>query len=470
MTPRRRVLFGAQSFEQAQLNAFKTRVQADSGTLEAEACLKAQIKRLQELGLYDKASLIVTPNAYKASKIYSLKPTNGAGDLTFARASAQTRRNSAGVIENLANNVSALDYPVVGGCPWWNFPVARTNTILRSQELNTSPWSIAASATVDANTAVAPDGTTTAGTINLAAVSDSRLFQFFTIANNTTYTISAFFKNIALIAGQTFLFRVNNALAAPNNFVAAATIDLAAGTSIASIGGTLGTGYTGTATSTITNEGNGWFRVSLTFTVGSAGGTSSAGFQIINNQARSFYGWGMQAEIGSYASPYIPTLGTALTRVVSNPNTSGLNSFIGPQEGGWYTEFRTTNILPPNGDLIALYSSSVGSGSIVFHISNNLINVRIYHSSSNFFITTSLVLATNTTYRCAIRYKSGDFYLAINGNIFSSNQAATYTNPLTSIIFPQNIAIAGERPPMLFGVNAFFLMPPSNAEILALTT
>jgi lysophospholipase L1-like esterase len=57
------------------INAFKTRVAADSGTFEAESCLNTTLTTLNNLGLYDKASLILTPNAYKVSKQYSIKPS-----------------------------------------------------------------------------------------------------------------------------------------------------------------------------------------------------------------------------------------------------------------------------------------------------------------------------------------------------------------------------------------------------------
>jgi hypothetical protein len=51
------------------------------------------------MSLYDDASLILYPSGYKEDKIYSLKPTDGSGDLDFTRASSATRVNSDGLIE-----------------------------------------------------------------------------------------------------------------------------------------------------------------------------------------------------------------------------------------------------------------------------------------------------------------------------------------------------------------------------------
>ena len=51
------------------------------------------------MSIYNDASLIYYPSGYKASKAYSLKPTDGSGDLTFTRASTATRVNAEGLIE-----------------------------------------------------------------------------------------------------------------------------------------------------------------------------------------------------------------------------------------------------------------------------------------------------------------------------------------------------------------------------------
>ena len=64
------------------------------------------------MSLYDDASLILYPSGYKEDKIYSLKPTDGSGDLTFTRASTATRVNADGLIEtspvNLLLNTDTL--------------------------------------------------------------------------------------------------------------------------------------------------------------------------------------------------------------------------------------------------------------------------------------------------------------------------------------------------------------------------
>jgi hypothetical protein len=58
------------------------------------------------MSFYDDASLIMFPSGYKEDKIYSLKPTDGSGDLTFTRASSATRVNEQGLIEGVRTNVA----------------------------------------------------------------------------------------------------------------------------------------------------------------------------------------------------------------------------------------------------------------------------------------------------------------------------------------------------------------------------
>ena len=45
------------------------------------------------MSLLDKASLVITPNATKASKLYSVIPSDGSGDMTVVRATTATRVN-----------------------------------------------------------------------------------------------------------------------------------------------------------------------------------------------------------------------------------------------------------------------------------------------------------------------------------------------------------------------------------------
>ena len=82
------------------------------------------------MSLLTQASLVLTPNAVKASKIYSIIPSNGNGDMTVVRATTATRVNSLGSIESVAANVARLNYD--GSCPSILVEPQRTNRLLNS--------------------------------------------------------------------------------------------------------------------------------------------------------------------------------------------------------------------------------------------------------------------------------------------------------------------------------------------------
>ena len=71
--------------------------------------------------LFDSASLLLVASAFKSAKAYSVIPTDGDGDFTFARAATSSRTKSDGTTETgIANNVPALHYGTAGDpetCP-----------------------------------------------------------------------------------------------------------------------------------------------------------------------------------------------------------------------------------------------------------------------------------------------------------------------------------------------------------------
>jgi hypothetical protein len=122
--------------------------------------------------LYD-ASLIITPNAYKESKLYSLKPQSGAGDMTVTRATTATRVNSQGLIEETPYNL--LRY---------------------SEDCSNSVWTKSNSTIVSTNN-LAPNGTNTAVRISmLPGGATAQLFNTFPSFAGT-YTVSVWVRLVS---------------------------------------------------------------------------------------------------------------------------------------------------------------------------------------------------------------------------------------------------------------------------------
>jgi hypothetical protein len=286
------------------------------------------------MSLLDDASLIVTPNAEKAGKLYSIIPTNGNGDFTVTRATTATRVNSSGLIESVPINEPRLDYSL-GSCPNILLEPQRTNLALRSEEFDNASWT-KATVNVTANYSIAPNGTTTAERIvptggNVSGYVN-RVYQPINTILGTTYTFSVWAKSSASTPKMTL--------------------------SILNTGGQV---------FSITNQ---WVRYSVqltgtggiaNFNIYAGDVTFSTGVTNSNNEIEV---WGAQIEAGAYATSYIPTSSASVTRnadVISRGNifTNGLITASG---GTWFVDLR--NNVVQNSGYVQAQTFGLGSGVV----------------------------------------------------------------------------------------------------------
>jgi hypothetical protein len=215
------------------------------------------------MSLLDKASLIVTPNAYKESKLYSVVPSSGAGDMDVVRATTATRVNSSGLIE-----------------------VVPRNLLTYSEQFDNAAWT-KASTTITSNSAVAPNGTNTADKIECSTNLPSTSFirQALTVGNGSKNTFSIYIKPIT----DTSL-RIDEAAYTGKNI----TFNLSTG-NITTTGGPF-------SNFSIITLANGWFQCVFTFQY-----NAGQDFWYFNINNQSAFIWGAQLEQGSTATEYFPT-------------------------------------------------------------------------------------------------------------------------------------------------------------------
>jgi len=396
-------------------------------------------------------SLVVVPYRYKSAKLYSEIPITGVGDFTVGRLlNTATRVNSNGNIEVVNANIPRLDYYTSGGtagCPALLVEPSAANNCFQSQGLSTSPW-IAGGVTVTGTTQTnSPDGTQNAFDITIANTGFSALRQFIACANNTTYTVSCFYKNKTLVTGETFEMRYTNENLVPNNLNAIATIDLAAGTATYLLAGTSGTGFSGTATGRIENYGNGWYRVSMTFTVGSAGANVNGIFRPIAGVSisRNFYAWGAQLETGSVATSYIPTTTGSVTRNADVISLTGVSGLIGQSEGTLYAEVVLSRVNP--NQVISLGTPGASNDRImIFFDSSTGISalIRVGASNVDYNVTIPAIPATGGVYKIALAYKANDYCFAVNGVAYPSTASRGVPANMSAVYLGASVFSTGQ--------------------------
>lgn len=104
--------FGIFSISDAQ--NFYNKVIADGGTFEAIPCLNADIDRLNSINLLNSSSLLCTPNAYKLSTIYSIRPTTQSTFLTMGDSLTNAGLYQARIVYNQSSIWGFLNKGVSG--------------------------------------------------------------------------------------------------------------------------------------------------------------------------------------------------------------------------------------------------------------------------------------------------------------------------------------------------------------------
>jgi hypothetical protein len=360
--------------------------------------------------LLSEASFLVTPNGYKASKLYAAIPTNGNGDMTFTRATTATRVDENDLVSSVASNVPRIDY-TGGGCPSILLEPQRTNIVLRSEEFDNNTSFQKNLSEVTPNTTTAPDGTLTADTWTGDGTSGVHyLAQTVSATSGVAYTQSVFAKkgtnNFLQILGTVAIYDANSW----------ANFDLENG-----VVGTVGI----SATATITDFGNGWYRCTMTATATTT--TSGNGFLLwlitsatsarveTNSLATSVHLWGAQVEAGAYPTSYIPTTTATVTRNADAISKTGISDLIGQTEGVLFVESAALfNDLTSR----AISISDGSSNNRIFiwynNISNNITTIVTVAGVSQTSI--NHVLADETDFaKIAIRYEASDVSLWVNG-------------------------------------------------------
>jgi len=296
---------------------------------------------------------------------------------------------------------------------------ARTNLLTYSAEFDNAAWT-KNNSTVTANATTSPDGTVNADKLAETAVTSSfSAVQAPTLAFSTTYTFSCYMK----AAERTF--------GVLNIFTGAAScwtwFNLSTG-----VVSTLGAG----ATATIAAVGNGWYRCTLTIATAASGSPNIAIFPAATNGALSYAGaagsgifiWGAQLEAGTFATSYIPTIASTVTRSADIATITGslFSQWYNQPEGAFLVE--ASSFAEKTG-INAYNFTSVNDGT-----GNNFIRTYVYLNQAGETVRTGAVIqaeisttpwSQNVPLKLAAVYKTNDFQAALNGTLTAADTAGT---------------------------------------------
>ena len=302
-----------------------------------------------------------------------------------------------------------------------------TNLLLYSEQFDNAYWT-ASGVTVTANTSVSPDGATTADTIDDGVTTGlHRVFRAALVMTAAAQTFSCYVK-----AGTGVWFQLTAFDGVTSHY---ANFNVSTGV----VGN-----KSAAATSSMVSMGNGWYRCIMTATTAA---TAAGNFQLVAMDAdtaiqtpsftganRTWFIWGVQHEVLPFASSYIPTVASQVTRTADIANISA------PMFAPWYNQ--------SEGTLVAEYSSfaatAVSSKTVTAPYdgtATNRIMMYMFNDSPAYVVTVGGVtqailsttgVATNAVVKSAAAYRTNDFAFSTNGSVPSTDTSGSI--PVTNAL------------------------------------
>ena len=380
-----------------------------------------------------KPKLALIPAA-QGTKLYSVLPSDGVGDFTFARGSVATRINAQGLIENVASGQSRLNYPMIDGvqkgCPHHILEPASTNIIPYSEDFTQASIWTPTRCNITANQITSPDGALNADLLTVTDTSENYVQTSVLTVNGSKQTASFFVKKGTSDFCHILLWDTSNDGARQwfdlNNGIVGTSTLFGSGISVDS--------------AQIINYGNDWYRCIAVFnnsntTVRFRVSASNSNGGTTSTIGKTIYIWGAQLEVGSFPTSYIPNNGNAagVTRSAETATGAGNSTTFNDSEGVLMAEI---SALANDGAnrYISLNNGSNSSRVNLFYDTNNILRGFVSGQSS------SMATSVNINYnnKIVIKYKSSDIALWVNGFEVATATDVISLSGLNSLSFEQN--------------------------------
>ena len=364
-------------------------------------------------------------------------------------------------------NIPRLDYSN-GTCPSLLVEPQRTNFVFWSNNFSTAKAYNYQNASQSSSTITAPDGLTTTGITSTTSANDFHRFFKSVDASSATYTSSIYAKK----GDSRYLgLGVNhNGSATKENIV---VFDLQNGVIASNPYG---------VTATIEDANNGWYRLTHTFTYTGAtavdicvhnagtGAFTTLNFQVFDSPTAptTLYIYGLQFELGSYATSYIPTTSASVTRNADVISKTGISSLIGQTEG---TIFGEVQVIPQKTDsmlcLIATLSAGTYANFFYIRATNGIPAVSVRKNDTTYVSIDGTTALSEGFHKFAFAYKQNDFAFYVDGVLIGTDTSGEV--PLCDEVYLGNYVDGFDRE---VSKKSFALWKTrlTNTQLSALTT
>ena len=361
----------------------------------------------------------------------------------FERGSSATVVNKDGLIETVGSDMPRIDYSDDSEGALLLEP-QRTNLATYSEDF-TQGWT-GFRVSVLSNSILSPKSDLTASSLIEDSTLNTHVLRFTYTPNVNSYTFSVFVKSLSgnrrVILNSGF----------DTDF---ALFDLSSGTIISEAN---------IDDASIKSYNNGWYKISVTKANISG---SSFDLRLDNGTSVSYQGdgtsgvyvWGAQLEEGSYPTSYIPTQGSAVTRLADVCNNGANEQVINSSEGVLYAEMRGLGSDLTAKSVVINDLSSVNE--VGFYYYGNRIDAYVKVGGVNEFYVIESIADVTITSKIALKYKENDFALWINGVKEAVSTSGLTPIGIKSLSFAQGLSTKEIK---------LYNTALTDAELIALTS
>ena len=343
--------------------------------------------------------------------------------MDFTRASTATRVNKQGLIEVVKSNVPRIDYTDTSDGVFL-LEKAATNLVTYSEDFSNASW-LKSNSSVTSNAIISPNGALNADKLIATSVSAPHRAKATLGTVSGNYTFSIFAKK-----GE-----YKNILVWDDSIGGGVGVNL---DDLSVFRDVNNQGYK------IEDYGNGWIRISTNLTYVSQqircaiyvyDNSATPQITFVGNDSDGLYIFGAQLEVGN-ASSYIPTQGSASTRVAETASGAGNSEVFNDSQGVLFANIAANSNDGTSRQIsLSSGSSSTNKVSLIYTSTSNQIQAFIRAGGSISFNETITVSDLTNFNKIILKYKQDNFSLWINGFEVSTDASGNAPTGLNVLDF-----------------------------------